>query len=187
MINQTLHKARAFLIKRRVVLLASVAAIGAGVALAGPSHSPGTFRAAPAQAAHPLPPKPGFAAPLHRVRPAGVPGRAARRAAGRHGGRGVRPRERPPGHGGCGNCHMAEQGQRLESWQGGQSRKVRRTDRAEPWGADPIAKTRDTAYRFARPYIPINVVCAIAVALIMKPATEAVAPFGTSSLATESA
>jgi serine protease Do len=72
--NQTsqarFEAARRFLSGRRVVLLASVAAIGAGVALASPGHSPVTFGGASAHAAESVQPKAGFADLIQRVKPA---------------------------------------------------------------------------------------------------------------------
>jgi serine protease Do len=68
--HDTSSKPRKFLFKRRLVLLASVAAIGAGVILAGPGgYRPVTFGGTSAHAIE-VAPQAGFADLIDRVRPA---------------------------------------------------------------------------------------------------------------------
>ena len=71
MTNQIPTKVRSLWTKRRLVLLASVAAIGAGVILAGPSYPPITLNSTPAYAdAATAQAQPGFADLIERVKPA---------------------------------------------------------------------------------------------------------------------
>src|SRR5262245_17907984 len=56
--------------KRRVVLLASVAAVGAGVMLAGPAYPPVALNATPARAVEAMQPQAGFADLVEKVKPA---------------------------------------------------------------------------------------------------------------------
>jgi serine protease Do len=66
---QKFPKARAFLFKRKLVLLASVAAIGAGVILAGPGYRPVTLGGTAAHAVEAAP-QAGFADLIEKVKPA---------------------------------------------------------------------------------------------------------------------
>jgi serine protease Do len=67
---RTRDLARNIFTKRRLVLLASVAAIGAAAVLAGPAGHPVTFGGAPAYAVESVQPKAGFADLIERVKPA---------------------------------------------------------------------------------------------------------------------
>src|ERR1700742_1453181 len=69
MTQNILPKAKALLSKRRVILLASVAAIGGAVVLAGPGHMPVTFGGTAAHASE-VAPKAGFADLIDKVKPA---------------------------------------------------------------------------------------------------------------------
>src|SRR5262245_38846182 len=68
--NETSPKASRFWSKRRVVLLASVAAVGAGVMLAGPAYPPIALNATPARAVEAMQPQAGFADLVEKVKPA---------------------------------------------------------------------------------------------------------------------
>jgi serine protease Do len=71
MTNELPNKVRALLSKRRVILLASVAAIGAGALFAGPSYPPLTLNGTPAHAdAATTQAQPGFADLIEKVKPA---------------------------------------------------------------------------------------------------------------------
>jgi serine protease Do len=69
MTNQIVPKARALLSKRRIVLLASVAAIGAAVIFAGPGYRPVTLGGTAAHAVE-VQPQAGFADLIEKVKPA---------------------------------------------------------------------------------------------------------------------
>src|SRR5829696_604494 len=58
--------------KRRLILLASVAAIGTGVMLANPAYPPVTLNGSPAHAAVAVQPQAGFADLIDQVKPAVV-------------------------------------------------------------------------------------------------------------------
>jgi serine protease Do len=68
--NETSPKAGGFWSKRRVVLLASVAAIGAGVMLAGPAYPPSALSTTSALAIEAAQPQAGFADLIEKVKPA---------------------------------------------------------------------------------------------------------------------
>ncbi|MBX9824539.1 MAG: Do family serine endopeptidase [Xanthobacteraceae bacterium] len=68
--NEVFPKAGRFWSKRRFVLLASVAAVGAGVMLAGPAYPPIALNGTPALAAETVQPQAGFADLIERVKPA---------------------------------------------------------------------------------------------------------------------
>ena len=70
MTNQLLPKARTLLTKRRVVLLASVAAIGGAVILAGPGYRPVTLGGTAAHAVEAVQSRAGFADLIEKVKPA---------------------------------------------------------------------------------------------------------------------
>src|SRR3954462_3006886 len=71
MTNQIPSKVRALWSKRRMVLLASVAAIGAGVMLAGPSYPPVSLNGTAARAVEAAAqPQSGFADLIDKVKPA---------------------------------------------------------------------------------------------------------------------
>jgi serine protease Do len=67
--NETSPKASRWS-KRRLVLLASVAAVGAGVLLAGPTYPPVALNATPARAVEAMQPQAGFADLIEKVKPA---------------------------------------------------------------------------------------------------------------------
>src|SRR6185312_3944950 len=69
MTNQLVPKARAMLSKRRIVLLASVSAIGAAVIFAGPGYRPVTLGGTAAHAVE-VQPQAGFADLIEKVKPA---------------------------------------------------------------------------------------------------------------------
>jgi serine protease Do len=68
--NENSPKASRFWSKRRLVLLASVAAVGAGVLLAGPTYPPVALNATPARAVEAMQPQAGFADLIEKVKPA---------------------------------------------------------------------------------------------------------------------
>src|SRR5512139_306474 len=68
--NETSPKARGFWSKRRLVLMASVAAVGAGVMLAGPAYPPVALKGMSALAIEAAQPQPGFADLIEKVKPA---------------------------------------------------------------------------------------------------------------------
>src|SRR5262245_12000756 len=68
--NETSPKASRFWSKRRVVLLASVAAVGAGVLLAGPTYPPVALSGTSALAIEAAQPQAGFADLIEKVKPA---------------------------------------------------------------------------------------------------------------------
>ena len=68
--NETSPKAGRFWSKRRLVLLASVAAVGAGVLLAGPAYPPIALNSTSALAVEAAPPQAGFADLIEKVKPA---------------------------------------------------------------------------------------------------------------------
>ena len=71
MTREFVPQARKFLAKRRLVLLASVAAVGAAVILAGPGgYRPVTFGGTAAQAVEAMQPRAGFADLIAKVKPA---------------------------------------------------------------------------------------------------------------------
>jgi serine protease Do len=63
-------KTRTLLSKRRIVLLASVAAIGGAMVFAGPGHMPVTFGGTAAHAVESVQPRAGFADLIEKVKPA---------------------------------------------------------------------------------------------------------------------
>lgn len=70
MTKETLPRVRAYLARRRIVLLASVAAIGAAVLLTGPGYRPVVLGGTAARAVESVKPRAGFADLIERVKPA---------------------------------------------------------------------------------------------------------------------
>jgi serine protease Do len=85
--HESLSKARLWS-KRRLILLASVAAIGTGVMLANPGYPPVTLNGSPAHAAVAAQPQAGFADLIDQVKPAVVSVRVKKEADDRTTGQG---------------------------------------------------------------------------------------------------